>query len=100
MKRSKPLRRKTYLRTRSLTSKYRRRPRDLDRMRWMRRQPCAARHLGGFSGRVQADHAGRRGTGQKAPDKTVIPMCETHHACRDAFNGVFKNWKQLQMREW
>jgi hypothetical protein len=49
---------------------------------------------------VQADHAGRRGTGQKAPDKTVIPMCETHHACRDGFTGDFKNWDQAKMRAW
>ncbi len=100
MKRSEPLRRKTYLRARSKMSSYRRRPRDLDRMRWCRRQPCCARDLGGCSGRVQADHAGRRGIGQKALDNTVIPMCETHHACRDAFNGVFKKWNQSKMRAW
>ena len=100
LRRLMPLRRKTWLRARSKTNSYRRRPRDLERMKWTRRQSCAARELGGCSGRVQADHAGRRGIGQKADDSTVIALCSTHHTCRNDFSGAFRDWDQARMRAW
>lgn len=91
-------------------SKYKRRERDVDFMLWVNRQPCAVPTFFGtdFSsgpsrlcyGRVQADHAGRRGIGQKADDKTCIPLCEKHHAARNDFTGMFKTWDQAMMRTW
>lgn len=82
-------------------SKYKRRHRNWDYMAFVRRQPCAARSLdGACDGRVQADHAGRRGMGQKADDRTCIPLCRRHHQCRGDFAGPFKGWNQDQMRQW
>lgn len=114
MKRT-PLRRKTPLRRRSLKNSYRRRARDLDHMSDVRRLPCAVRtcqfRTFGDSdvmmpqptrceGRVQADHAGERAYGKKAPDDTTIPMCRKHHEERTDYKGAFKNWKAEQMRAW
>lgn len=100
MKRS-PLRRKTPMRRRSV-SKYRMRVRDIDYMKWVKRQPCAARWFDpdGCYGVVEADHAGRRGYGQKADDRTCIPLCTNHHELRGSFHGVFKDWDQARMRAW
>jgi len=51
-------------------------------------------------GRVEADHAGRRGIKQKAADNTTIPACTNHHGERGDFTGAFKNFKQADMRLW
>lgn len=100
MKRGKPLRRKTPLRSRGNT-KYRRRARDIPYMKWVRRQPCCAKVHGGIcGGRVEADHAGRRGIGQKADDRSCIALCHRHHVWRTNFAGPFKEWDQMRMREW
>jgi hypothetical protein len=94
-----PLRRKTPISSR--ITKYRRRMRDVSYMLWVRRQPCAARSLDeSCYGRVQADHAGRRGMGRRADDRTCIPLCSKHHTQRDAFHGVFRSWGHEQMRLW
>jgi hypothetical protein len=90
-------------------TKYRARPRDLEYMAWVRRQPCCA----AFPGRVQADppvrdcygpieadHAGLRSVGRKADDRTCIPLCRHHHRCRGSFSGVFRTWTKAQMRVW
>jgi hypothetical protein len=69
-------------------------------MQWVRRQPCCARDLSPCDGHVQADHAGRRGTGQKADDRTCIALCAHHHRQRADFHGIFKTWKQDDMRAW
>ncbi len=87
------------------TSKYKRRPRDLKYMAWIRRQPCAARELTeglahDCDGPVEADHAGRRPVGQKADDRTCIPLCSHHHAMRGSFHGIFGSWDQATMRAW
>lgn len=102
LKRGKPLRRKAWLRSRSKTSSYRRRPRDLDRMRWIKRQPCAARGVVDTlcCGRVEADHAGERGLGQKADDDTCIPLCQQHHRERTDRTGGFASWSRTKMRAW
>lgn len=101
--RKTPLRRKTRLRARGDTA-YRRRERDLDYMRWVITLPCAARRLperDPCSGRVEADHAGRRpGVGMKAADRTCIPLCSKHHRHRDNFHGMFRTWTGAQMRVW
>lgn len=107
MKRS-ALKRKTPLRRNSPSkrqvprkvSAYKARVRDVDYMLWVKRLPCAARTLGGCRGRVEADHAGRRALGQKAHDRTCIPLCRTHHVQRGSFSGPFREWTQVQMRLW
>lgn len=101
MKRSAPLRR-TPMRKRSGTS-YSRRPRDLAYMGWIKQQPCAARHFGACSGVIEADHAGRHGTGQKSPDNECIPLCKRHHADRTGKvggRGVFDAMSAAELRQW
>lgn len=112
LKRGKPLKRKTYLRARSKTNSYRRRERDIPYMLMVKKLPCAVRWMIEFTmhlpaiidtpctGRVEADHAGRRGVKQKAADSTCIPMCTAHHDQRGNFSGVFKHFKQADMRRW
>lgn len=102
MRRKSPLRRRKPMRATGKT-KYRARPRDLEYMRWVKRQPCAARSVDAWincAGPVEADHAGRRGLGRKAPDATCIPLCSTHHRQRTDFSGVFRTWDQARMRAW
>jgi len=106
LKRGKPLRRKTWMKSRSAHNAYRRRPRDIAYMRWVKRQQCSvAAHLSGWEfgpceGPIEADHAGRRGLGQKAGDDTCIPLCRQHHHDRGTFSGGFRGWNQEQMRTW
>lgn len=115
MKRSTPLKRKTRLRARGKT-KYRRRERDLEYMRKVKRLPCIVRvyaqqvrlealvrgvdapSVTTCSGPVQADHMGKRGLGQKADDKTCVGICQTHHGERTDYRGYFKNWTAVDMR--
>lgn len=110
MRRKSPLRRRKPMRATGKT-KYRARPRDLEYMRWVKRQPCAVRSLWAqwptvegeswtCRGSVEADHAGRRGIGRKADDDTCIPLCQAHHRQRTDFSGVFRNWDQALMRGW
>lgn len=101
IRRKTPMKR-SWIRRAASTSKYRSRARDLDYMKWVKRQPCAARLLDpdGCYGHVEADHAGRRGYGQKADDRTCIPLCSTHHELRGSFHGVFRDWDQARMRAW
>lgn len=54
--------------------------------------PCA--------GRVEADHAGDRPKGKKAPDTTCIPLCHRHHRHRTDYVGHFKGWDARRMRAW
>lgn len=104
--RKKPLVRKGWMAaSRRVTkfTKYRRRPRDRAYMQWIRLQPCAARvfsHLSHCAGPVEADHAGRRGMRQKAPDRTCIPMCRQHHRERHDFAGAFRDVGRAAMRYW
>jgi hypothetical protein len=100
LKRRTPIRRKAWMKRGKVKSAYRRRTRDFSFMQWARRQPCVARPLSMCEGRVQADHAGKRGLGQKCPDHECIPLCRTHHMQRTAFAGPFKDWDQAKMREW
>ena len=51
---------------------------------WVRRQACIVCELAGIAyprtfRRSEAHHAGPRGTGQTADDKTCIPLCWRHH---------------------
>lgn len=38
--------------------------------------------------------------GQKADDRTCIPLCSKHHRERTDFSGLFKGWSQDRMRGW
>jgi hypothetical protein len=115
---SKPLRRSTRLRARGNT-KYRRRERDFEFMGWVKKQPCIARSLPPLrfiaataaerwlhatqtpcTGRVEADHAGERGIGQKADDRTCIPLCTRHHRERTDHSFSFKFLVRDELRAW
>ena len=124
LKRGKPLKRYAYLRARSKKNSYRRRERDLDFMKKVRKLPCIVRtwlmiigntddfdkldyklwifppNVTPCTGRVQADHLGRRALGTKAHDTTCAPMCEGHHGERTDYKGIFKGWKAENMRDW
>lgn len=119
MKRKKPLRRRP-LRARSLKNSYRRRERDLEFMRDVRKLSCIVRAFAeqwkrldgrvlGYQldetveptcceGRVHADHAGVRPFGWKADDTTCIPVCQKHHGERTDYRGTFKDWDAAMMR--
>lgn len=114
MKTRKPLARKTPLPRSPMKrgkrkSAYKRRERDTSYMLFVKKLPCAVEQILYFdsprtvvalcTGRVQADHAGCRGLGQKADDRTCIPMCEKHHNARTDFAGAFKGWTQREMRD-
>jgi hypothetical protein len=62
-------------------TRYSQRPRDFAYMSWVKSQQCAVcekLRLINF-GTIYAHHAGQRGTGQKADDRTCIPLCWRHH---------------------
>jgi hypothetical protein len=66
-------------------------------MLWVKRQPCLMRGIWGrCEGRVEADHAGRRGAGRKAHDSTCIPLCRYHHGS----SRFPRSWPQAQRRAW
>lgn len=120
MKRNTPLRRSTPIRRTPMrrhrgSTKYSRRPRDLEFMGWARRQPCIVRELapGSFmrasvtqtattpcTGHVEADHMGARGLSQKADDNTCVPMCRQHHRERTDHTGTFRPLTRDELRAW
>jgi hypothetical protein len=51
-------------------------------------------------GRVEADHAGKRGLGQKCSDRETIPLCSIHHRHRTDCVGYFRGWTADRMRAW
>lgn len=53
-------------------------------LRWIRTLPCSVEHC--RARRSEAHHAGTRGLGQTAPDRTAIPLCPEHHF---AYHRVF-----------
>jgi hypothetical protein len=84
-------------------TKYAKRERAFEFMLFVKRLPCCACAIAPDSkcnGPVEADHAGRRGIGQKASDFTCIPLCSKHHRERHGFCGAFKGWDQEKMRGW
>lgn len=53
---------------------------DRGYLAWIHTIPCVA--VSDYSpcgGRVHAHHAGEHGMSQKAPDRTAIPLCASHH---------------------
>jgi len=97
LRRHTPLKRTRFMRS-TRKSKYRRRPRHPEFMAFVRRLACAARTLGPCSGRIEADHVGPRGIGQKSDDRLTIPLCAQHHVDRTNFCGVFRDYDQKAMR--
>ena len=121
LKRGKPLQRKTRLSPRGKT-KYRWRVRDLPYMKLVKRLPCVVRAFlileepettetglwrAWFAvrsqatlcqGRVEADHAGERPFGQKAPDDTCISECTRHHRERTDYQWTFDGFDKNSMR--
>ena len=60
---------------------YSKRPRDFAFLAWICSQQCIAcesQRLLSF-GRIYAHHAGMRGLGRKADDRTAVPLCWRHH---------------------
>lgn len=117
LKRGRPLRRKTWMRSRKGNTSYSRRERDVGFMLWVRRQPCVLRAIRPFlfmdvakavgvkaetacCGPVEADHQGARGLGQKADDRTCVPMCRDHHAERTDHRGSFRPLTRDEARAW
>jgi len=94
-------RRKKPMRARSKTNSYRKRERFVPYMLAVKSLPCAALIVPGHvcEGPIEADHAGPRGTGQKAHDGTCIPLCTRAHRERTDFSGAFKSWDQAMMRD-
>lgn len=88
-------------------STYRRRPRDLEFMAWIRRLPCVVRTLPPdpnritpCSGPVEADHLGARCLSHKADDRTCAPLCRQHHRERTDHSGAFRSLVQVELRAW
>ena len=82
LSRKTPLRRASKLRPRSKTKAYRKRPRDLEYLRWLKTQPCVARFgVDRCWGEIEAAHreVGGRAMGQKTPDVEALPLCSRHH---------------------
>jgi len=72
-------------------------------MRWVKTLPCVLAGVasaGVCDGPVEADHAGSRGVGQKAPDSTCIPLCSKHHRDRTDMRGAFGAFFAREMRSW
>lgn len=108
------------MRTRRRSTKYSRRERDLEFMRFVKRQPCFVRVLSPLAlaaelrpvvmptsvlatpcgGPVEADHMGERGIGQKADDKTCAPLCQKHHRERHDHSGTFRPLTKAELRAW
>lgn len=106
LRRRKPLRRSP-MRRGARRSSYALRPRDADYMLAVKLLPCAVSvdppdpaRVTRCSGVVEADHAGERGLGRKADDRTCIPMCTGHHRERTDHAGSFRGLSRGQARTW
>lgn len=94
------------------STKYSRRPRDLDRMAWIKTLPCSVSGVmvapdlwrGPTPDRcqraIEAHHAGEHGLGAKPPDDTCIPLCDHHHDALTDRRGVFSGWPRRAVKEW
>jgi len=85
-------------------TKYARRERDLEFMRFVKTLPCllaGVEGAGPCAGPTEADHAGLdAGLNQKAPDSTCIPLCSQHHFDRHACMRFFRGVPKQEKREW
>ena len=70
-------------------------------LRWVRTQRCRAPGApAGCAGAVEAHHAGRHGVGQRAHDRTAVPLCRAHHRAWHDARGPFEGWTANQRRGW
>ncbi|MDQ3276641.1 MAG: hypothetical protein M3Q39_16825 [Actinomycetota bacterium] len=103
LRRRTPLKRSP-MRRKAKSTSYARRERDVPHMMLVKSLPCLLHGelgAGRCSGEVQADHAGLgRGLGQKADDRTCIPLCRTHHQHRTDSAGFFKSLTREERRHW
>lgn len=84
-------------------SRYRERERDLEYMGRVKALRCLLADVEGAGpcgGAVEADHAGTRAFGLKAPDDTCIPLCTVHHRDRTDMRGFFRSFDRWRMRQW
>lgn len=105
---------RTPMRRRPRSTKYSRRERDTERMGWTKMMPCSVGDgltplaydlwLGGdvdaCRGPIEAHHAGVHGLSEKAPDDTVIPLCDHHHDSLTDLRGVFSGWPRGAVKAW
>lgn len=94
---------RTAMRPGKRKTKYARRERDIDYMLLVKGLRCFLAGVDGAgpcTGVTEADHAGERGLGQKAPDDTCIPLCSGHHLDRHACTGFFRGREKHWKREW
>ena len=56
----------------------------------VQRTPCG--------GRVEVDHAGDRGLGQRSRDSETIPLCTNHHGQRTDLRGAFVYFDKMMMK--
>jgi hypothetical protein len=70
---------------------------------FVRTLPCCApgapRDCAGW---MEANHAGRRGVGQRSHDEEAIPLCSEHHRWAGWTNhlGPFQGWTRDERRAW
>jgi len=73
---------------------------DKDFVAWVHTQTCLAAELDPCEGRLHAHHAGERGLGQRAHDRTCIPLCEKHHRAWHDVRWPFSFMTREERREW
>lgn len=107
MLRRTPLRRRRWMQRGRRTTTYARRERDVDYMLRVKRLACSARvdppnpdKITPCRGRVEADHMGERGIGQKCDDRETAPMCQAHHDQRSTHSGAFAALTRGDVRVW
>lgn len=111
MKRGKPLKRTGFKGRRKPMRQRRAKPRrgggvkDEPFKAFVRSLPCAGIHTQQYpcdGGPRDPDHADDRGRGlgQKADDKTCIPMTRRCHTWREDFGGPYRMLDKESMREW
>lgn len=72
--------------------------RDPEWLAWVRTFPCCKC---GRRAPSEAHHTTfGRGKGQKAADNETMPLCLLCHEGLHKLNGEFKDFDQLQLREW
>lgn len=81
-------------------TRYSERQRDWTFMGAVKQLRCLLEDQGDCEGQVEADHAGARPLGHKAPDDTCIPLCSGHHRQRTDYAGFFAGFTASLMRVW
>jgi hypothetical protein len=66
-------------------------------LRWIRRLPCC---ICSHTPPNDAHHITGAGMSLKAPDRTAIPLCRTHHGHYHDGRGYFLDMGRIAKREW